>query len=47
MLSFIKTGQPGVKYDEEGTRYGWKTEALIAAEDIIPAMKCQMERPTR
>ena len=45
LMNFTKVGQPGVKYDEEGTGYGWKTEALIPARDAIPAMKCAMERP--
>jgi branched-chain amino acid transport system substrate-binding protein len=44
ILRFTKAGQPGVKYDEEGTGYGWKTEVLIEAKDIIPPMKCSMER---
>ena len=47
ILSFVKAGQSGVKYDEEGTGYGWKTEVLIEAKDIIPPMKCSMERPPR
>jgi branched-chain amino acid transport system substrate-binding protein len=47
ILSFAKAGQPGVKYDEEGTGYGWKTEVLIEAKDNIPPMKCQMEQPSR
>jgi branched-chain amino acid transport system substrate-binding protein len=47
ILSFTKAGQAGVKFDEEGTGYGWKTEVLIEAKDIIPPMKCQMERPAR
>ena len=45
VLSFAKAGQPGVKHDAEGTGYGWKTQALIPAKDIVPPMKCQMERP--
>ncbi len=45
VLGFAKVGQPGVKHDAEGTGYGWKTEALIAAKDNIPPMKCSMERP--
>lgn len=47
ILRFSKAGQPGVKYDEEGTGFGWKTEALIEAKDIVPPIKCQMERPPR
>ena len=46
ILSFAKSGQPGVENDEEKTGYGWKTDALIAAKDAVPRMKCQMERPS-
>ncbi len=46
ILNFVKAGQPGVRYDEEKTGYGWKTEAFIEAKDIVPPMKCQMERPS-
>jgi branched-chain amino acid transport system substrate-binding protein len=45
ILSFVKAGQAGVKYDEEGSGYGWKTEAFVEAKDIVPPIKCQMERP--
>ena len=45
IMKFTKAGQPGVKYDEEGTGYGWKMETLIQAKDMIPPMKCSMERP--
>ena len=43
---FVKAGQSGVKHDAEGTGYGWKTEALFEAKDVIPPLKCQMERPS-
>ena len=45
ILNFVKAGQAGVKYDEEKTGYGWKTEAFIEAGNIVPPVKCQMERP--
>jgi branched-chain amino acid transport system substrate-binding protein len=45
ILNLVKAGQAGVKYDEEKTGYGWKTEAFIEAKETIPPMKCQMERP--
>jgi branched-chain amino acid transport system substrate-binding protein len=47
VLAFARTGQPGVKHDAEGTGYGWKTQTLVEAKDIVPQMKCQMERPPR
>ena len=45
ITSFVKAGQPGVKYDVEGTGFGWKTEMLSKAGDSVPPIKCQMERP--
>ena len=45
ILSLVKAGQPGVKYDEEKTGYGWKTEAFIDAKDTVPPVRCQMARP--
>ena len=45
ILNFVKAGQAGVKYDEEKTGYGWKTETFIEAGNIVPPVKCQMERP--
>jgi branched-chain amino acid transport system substrate-binding protein len=45
VLSLAKAGQPGVKHDVDNTGFGWKTEGLIAAKDIVPEMKCRMERP--
>ena len=45
ILSLVKAGQPGVKYDEEKTGYGWKTEAFIDAKETVPPIRCQMERP--
>jgi branched-chain amino acid transport system substrate-binding protein len=47
LMSFVKAGQPGVQHDEEGTGYGWKTEALIEAKDNVPPIRCKMERPPR
>lgn len=47
VMGFAKVGQPGVNQDEEGTGYGWKTEALVEARDNLPAIKCQMERPPK
>ena len=43
--SMGRAGQHGVRYYEEKTGYGWKTEAVIAADDLVPALKCRMERP--
>jgi branched-chain amino acid transport system substrate-binding protein len=45
IASFAKTGETGVKYDEEATGFGWKTEMLVPAEENVPALRCKMERP--
>jgi branched-chain amino acid transport system substrate-binding protein len=45
VTSFVKKGQPGVKYDTENTGFGWKTERLVTAKDTVPPMRCAMERP--
>jgi branched-chain amino acid transport system substrate-binding protein len=47
ILTLAKAGQPPVEYDEEGSGYGWKTEAFCEAKDTVPPMKCQMERPQK
>jgi branched-chain amino acid transport system substrate-binding protein len=45
ILSFVKAGGPGVRYDEEKTGYGWRTDAFIEARDMVPPVRCKMERP--
>ena len=47
ITSFVKAGPGGVKYDVEGTGYGWKTEMLSKAADSVPPMRCKMERPAQ
>lgn len=47
LVRFAKAGTSGVRYDEENTGYGWKTETLVEAKDAVPPMKCQMVRPPR
>lgn len=41
---FTKTGA-GVKYDAEGTGFGWKTEGRVEADDSALPHRCKMERP--
>jgi len=36
---------PGAKFDEEGTGWGWKTVGTIKADDTILPTTCKMERP--
>lgn len=42
---FARAGQPGVKYDAEATGFGWKTEAVLAARDNVPALTCRVKQP--
>jgi len=46
IVSFVKAGQPGVKYDVEGTGFGWRTEVLSKADESVPPVRCKMERPS-
>jgi branched-chain amino acid transport system substrate-binding protein len=41
---FTKAGG-AVKYDAEGTGYGWKTEARIEGKDMAMPTTCKMEMP--
>ena len=45
LASFVKAGQPGVKFDQEDTGFGWKIESRVDAKDAIPEMRCTMQRP--
>jgi branched-chain amino acid transport system substrate-binding protein len=45
VMSFAKAGQPPVKHDAEGTGYGWRTEALLPAQSVVPPVRCEMQRP--
>ncbi len=45
VLGLSKSGAPGVKHDAEGNGQGWKIEALIAARDSVPPVRCKMQRP--
>jgi branched-chain amino acid transport system substrate-binding protein len=40
-----KAGEPGVKFDVENTGLGWKTVAKVEGKDLIPPVKCTVERP--
>jgi branched-chain amino acid transport system substrate-binding protein len=45
LASFVKAGQPGVRFDVEDTGYGWRLEGKADAKDAVPALKCTMQRP--
>jgi branched-chain amino acid transport system substrate-binding protein len=37
---------PGAKFDEEGTGWGWKTIGVVKAKDTILPTSCTMDRPS-
>ena len=37
--------EPGAKFDEEGTGWGWKTIGEVKAVDTVLPTTCKMERP--
>jgi branched-chain amino acid transport system substrate-binding protein len=37
---------PGAKFDEEGTGWGWKTIAVVKGSDTILPTTCKMDRPS-
>jgi branched-chain amino acid transport system substrate-binding protein len=36
---------PGAKFDEEGTGWGWRKVGVVQANDTILPTTCKMERP--
>ena len=44
IATFTRMGGP-VKYDAEGTGFGWKTDMRIEAKDPVLPTTCKMERP--
>jgi len=45
IATFTKAGGKGVRYDAEGTGYGWRTDQRIEAEDTVLPTTCKMQRP--
>jgi branched-chain amino acid transport system substrate-binding protein len=45
VATFTKAGRPGVKYDADGTGYGWRVDERIEAKENILPTTCKMERP--
>lgn len=43
--SLVRAGQPGVKFDVDGSGLGWKTVFKMEAKDVVPPIRCAMERP--
>ena len=46
ILSWQKKGN-GVKYDDEGTGYGWRTESLQPAFVGVQPSSCKMKIPAK
>jgi len=44
-MEMDKQGTPGVRYDNEGSGYGFRTVVALPAERTVPATVCQMKRP--
>lgn len=45
VMQMDKQGTPGVRYDNEGSGYGFRTVLALPAERTIPATVCKMKRP--
>ena len=42
---YISSFGSGVKRDEEGTGWGWRTEGMIKAQDTVIPTSCKMNTP--
>lgn len=45
VMEMDKQGTPGVRFDNEGAGYGFRTVLALPAERTVPATVCQMKRP--
>jgi len=45
LATFTRAATPGVRYDAEGTGFGWRTDARIEADDTAMPTTCRMQRP--
>ncbi len=45
-IASFGTMDPGAKFDEEGTGWGWKTVGKVNAADTILPTTCKMDRPS-
>ena len=45
VMQMDRQGTPGVRYDNEGSGYGFRTVLALPAERTVPATTCQMKRP--
>jgi branched-chain amino acid transport system substrate-binding protein len=44
-ISSFGVQDPGAKFDEEGTGWGWKLVGAVKADDTVLPTTCKMERP--
>src|SRR5271163_4869136 len=44
-ISSFGTLDPGAKFDEEGTGWGWKSVGVVKASDTVLPTTCKMDRP--
>jgi branched-chain amino acid transport system substrate-binding protein len=47
VIEMDKVGSPGVRFDNEGTGYGFRTVLTLPPERTVPPTTCRMKRPTR
>jgi len=45
--TWAKTNGKDVKFDQENTGFGWKTESVQPAYVGVQPTSCQLKRPTR
>jgi branched-chain amino acid transport system substrate-binding protein len=45
VATFAKAGKPPVRFDAEGTGYGWRTDLRVEGKDIALPTSCRMQRP--
>ncbi|WP_084168591.1 branched-chain amino acid ABC transporter substrate-binding protein [Paraburkholderia acidipaludis] len=45
VMQMDKAGTPGVRYDNEGSGYGFRTVRELAPQQTVPPTTCHMDRP--
>jgi branched-chain amino acid transport system substrate-binding protein len=45
IAKWVKVNKKDVRFDQENTGYGWKTEALLPTYVATQPTSCQMKRP--
>ncbi|SAK62573.1 branched chain amino acid ABC transporter periplasmic ligand-binding protein [Caballeronia hypogeia] len=47
VIEMDRAGAPGVKFDNEGSGFGFRTLLAVPADKTVPPTTCRMTRPTR